>query len=480
MLIKRVDALTITLILIILFFIYQPLFFGHVKNSININNNNNNNNNNNDNKNNNNNNYYYYNYNIKNNNNNNNNKNKNNKNNNNNNDGGNEAGIPSFESNTTSIVNEEIIYDDFKSVPIELNENEKVVKDIVMSRECEYVDLVYTWVNGSDPKHFATKQKLKNKNQRVFASSFRDIGTLKYSLRSVRQYAPWIQNIYIITADQKPDWFDSKNPDNVRFISHRDYFHNKSDLPTFNSNAIESNFWNLPVQVSNCFLYLNDDIYFSRPVNQSDYFDENFNQVVFTTKDELWTKSERLSKFDQYSKAILFTNRALASVWQEIVKRKFPAHGVQIFNRKTWYKIQEEFGTALEITSSNKFRCILDFQIGHLYNQVAMKHSNCTTKTDPDVLYILLNVDKYDQQLSLVNSSRNQRNTICLNDGLEFFNDDLQKKFDNTFNYLFPNPSPFEIRSLPFQNNFILVIIFVLLLLLILKVLITKKKISFY
>ncbi|KAN0043476.1 hypothetical protein ACTA71_011135 [Dictyostelium dimigraforme] len=233
-----------------------------------------------------------------------------------------------------------------------------------------------------------------------------------------------------------------------------------SDLPTFNSNAIEANFWNLPPQVSNCFLYFNDDIYFSRPVNQSDYFDENFNQVIFTIDEELWTKSGSLKKFDTYTKAVLFTNRALASVWKEIVKRKSPAHGVQVFNRKMWYRIQEEFGTALQISSSNKFRCILDFQIAHIYNQFAIKYSNCTIKSKPsDVLYILLNNGQYEEKLALINSSKNETNTVCLNDGLEFFNDDLQRKFNDMFNYLFPIPSPFEIKHLSLQeqlqNNFI-------------------------
>ncbi|KAN0026981.1 hypothetical protein ACTFIU_009659 [Dictyostelium citrinum] len=462
MILKKIDIFTITLILIILFVILAPLFLGHINNNNNNKNNNNNDNNNYSNQ-------EYFNYND-----NNNNYNYNNQKDNNIND--NEI----TSSNLNNKIDEQIIYDDFKSIPIELDEYEKIVKDIVMSRECEYVDLVYTWVNGSDPKHFATKNRLKGKDQIAPISSYRDFGTLKYSLRSVREYAPWIKNIYIITADQKPDWFDSDNPYNVKFISHRDYFHKKSDLPTFNSNAIEANFWNLPPQVSNCFLYLNDDIYFSRPTNQSEYFDENFNQVILTTQDVLWTKSANLHKFDTYSKAILFTNRALASVWKEIVKRNFPAHGVQIFNRKIWYKIQEEFGTALEITSSNKFRSPLDFQIEHLYNQVAMKHSNCTVKSTPDVLYLLLNVDEFDQQLSLINSSRNQSNTVCLNDGLEYLNDDFQKKFDETFNYLFPIPSPFEIKHLTFreklENNFLFAIIFVILVLLILKVFITKKK----
>ncbi|KAN0042738.1 hypothetical protein ACTA71_012661 [Dictyostelium dimigraforme] len=346
---------------------------------------------------------------------------------------------------------EQTIYSYFQSKPIKLNENEKRIKQIVMSRECEYVDLVYTWVNGSDPKHMndhiKTRKNLQKNDMsvnRYIPSSFRDIGTLKYSLRSVRQFAPWIKNIFIITADQIPTWFDTENPDNVKFISHSDYFHKKSDLPTFNSNSIESNFWNLPVEVSNCFLYLNDDIFFSRPVKQSDYFDEkDFRQSVFITEHQMGRKAFFLDLYDQYSKSILFTNRALASIWSQDRKRSIPAHGIQVFNRKIWYKMQEDFGTGLEITSSNKFRNITDFQISHLYIQFALRHSKPKIDSN-DVLYVQINNEQFDEKLEILKNSRDHTNSLCLNDGLEFINQDLQRKSDDTFNFLFPTPSPFE------------------------------------
>ncbi|KAM9957765.1 hypothetical protein ACTFIW_012736 [Dictyostelium discoideum] len=350
------------------------------------------------------------------------------------------------------VFDEHTIYNYFQSKPIELTEKEKRIKQIVLSRECEYVDLVYTWVNGSDPKHIDSHKKTRMSLQaddisvnRYIPSSFRDLNTLKYSLRSVKQYAPWIKNIFIITANQIPTWFDIENSENVKFISHSDYFHKKSDLPTFNSNSIESNFWNLPIEVSNCFLYLNDDIFFSRPVKQSDYFDENknFRQSVFLTEYLMGRKAYFLDLYDQYSKAILFSNRALASIWGQDRKRSIPAHGIQVFNRKIWYKMQEEFGAGLEITSSNKFRNITDFQISHLYIQFALRYSKPIIGSD-DVLYIQLNNENFDEKLEILKNSRNETNSICLNDGLEFINDDLQKKSDDNFNFLFPNKSSFE------------------------------------
>ena len=51
-------------------------------------------------------------------------------------------------------------------------------------------------------------------------------------------YAPWIRNIYIVTNGQKPSWAKLDHP-NVFVVPHNDIFQKETDLPTFNSMAIE-------------------------------------------------------------------------------------------------------------------------------------------------------------------------------------------------------------------------------------------------
>ena len=51
-------------------------------------------------------------------------------------------------------------------------------------------------------------------------------------------YAPWIRNIYIVTNGQKPSWAKLDHP-NVFVVSHKEIFQQETDLPTFNSMAIE-------------------------------------------------------------------------------------------------------------------------------------------------------------------------------------------------------------------------------------------------
>ena len=104
------------------------------------------------------------------------------------------------------------------------------------------VDIVYTWVNGSDPsfkKSFSeTDLGMETNKEDIKPQRFQDFNQLKYSIRSVQMYAPWIRTIFIVTNGQHPLWLNTTT-DRIRIISHEQIFTDKSDLPTFNSRAIE-------------------------------------------------------------------------------------------------------------------------------------------------------------------------------------------------------------------------------------------------
>ena len=102
------------------------------------------------------------------------------------------------------------------------------------------IDLVYLWVNGNDPKWIAKRNACIGKptdKQENCAGRYADSGELKYSLRSVEKYAPWIRKIFIVTDDQVPEWLDTNNP-KVRVVDHKEILP-KESLPCFNSTLIE-------------------------------------------------------------------------------------------------------------------------------------------------------------------------------------------------------------------------------------------------
>jgi len=58
------------------------------------------------------------------------------------------------------------------------------------------------------------------------ASRYRDNQELRYSLRSIWKYAPWVRHIYIVTNGQVPRWLDINHP-RLSIVTHADIFQNK-------------------------------------------------------------------------------------------------------------------------------------------------------------------------------------------------------------------------------------------------------------
>lgn len=139
------------------------------------------------------------------------------------------------------------------------------------------IDVVYTWVDGNDPawneKRKARAREVGRQLHKVANSQTRYINRdeLRYSLRSLYYYAPWVRNIYIVTDDQLPVWYDSDST-RLTVISHKDLFPDRDSLPTFNSHAIESVLHRIP-GLSEHFIYMNDDVFFSSVVHPEAFFE---------------------------------------------------------------------------------------------------------------------------------------------------------------------------------------------------------------
>lgn len=122
------------------------------------------------------------------------------------------------------------------------------------------VDVVFTWAGEGNP----------DSDPRVA-----DNNELKYSLRSVRKYMPWVNHIYILMNPpaKKPSWFNDDYKDGmVTIVDHRSTFINKKHLPTTRSEAIEWSMVNIP-NLSERFIYFNDDVFVARDLSYSDFFD---------------------------------------------------------------------------------------------------------------------------------------------------------------------------------------------------------------
>ncbi len=143
----------------------------------------------------------------------------------------------------------------------------------------EPFDVVYTWVNGSDPVWLESYSRYRNRNVSDEKNRYRDSEELRYSLRSLERNAPWIRRIYLVTDNQIPYWLNLDD-DRVEIVTHDQIFPSSSDLPVFSSPAIEAHIHRIP-KLSNRFIYFNDDVFLGSPVWPDDFFTTRGQKIYF-------------------------------------------------------------------------------------------------------------------------------------------------------------------------------------------------------
>lgn len=131
------------------------------------------------------------------------------------------------------------------------------------------IDFVIIWVDGNDPDWRAEREKYQKKRSDSDESRYRDWGILRYWFRTVELYAPWVRRIHFVTNGQKPEWLNLENR-KINFVKHSDFIPSEY-LPTFSSHTIELNLHRIP-NLSEKFVYFNDDMYINRRVKPSDFF----------------------------------------------------------------------------------------------------------------------------------------------------------------------------------------------------------------
>lgn len=103
---------------------------------------------------------------------------------------------------------------------------------------------------------------------------FRDWGFLKYVMRGIDTYMPFIDRIHLVVMmdSQVPEWV---NRDKVNIVYHEDIIP-KNLLPLFNSASIEMFIHKIP-GLSEEFIYFNDDFFPTNSLEYHDFFDGNGN-----------------------------------------------------------------------------------------------------------------------------------------------------------------------------------------------------------
>lgn len=146
------------------------------------------------------------------------------------------------------------------------------------------IDAVVAWVDGGDLHHRAKRQRyLPSRGEataveRVAAAErrFSDNDEIRYCLRSLRNHAPWLRTIWLVTDGQQPQSVEGSiaSRSGIEVVDHREIFTGlEALLPTFNSLSIETLLWRVP-GLARHFVYFNDDMFLARAACPEDFFED--------------------------------------------------------------------------------------------------------------------------------------------------------------------------------------------------------------
>jgi len=313
------------------------------------------------------------------------------------------------------------------------------------------IDVVYTWVDGSDPAWLARKAEAHSAvglgELNVFAnndSRFLSRDELRYSLRSLDMYADWVRHVYLVTDDQVPPWLDVTNP-RITVVSHREIFGEHGRLPTYNSHAIEARLHHVP-GLADHFLYLNDDFFFGRPVEPRLFFHGNGIARFATSTSKLGLGGT--GAFDRPVMSGGKNNRDLLFKQFERTATNKMKHVPQSLLKDVLFEMEERFADQFEATASHQFRNPGDLSIpSSMHHHYAYLRGRAV---EGNLRYFYADIahPRTAQRLERLLAHRNF-DTFCLNDHDTSGVDPVeqQRMLHHFLGRYFPLPSSFERRT---------------------------------
>lgn len=235
------------------------------------------------------------------------------------------------------------------------------------------LDAVFTWVDGADPVWREAKRAMRERLSGGAAASaavddaarFRDNGELRYALRSVARYAPWIRRVHLVTAGHKPSWL---NTDAVNLVSHREIFPEDVPLPVFSTRPIELCVHRIP-GLAEHFIYANDDFMLGRPVAPGEFFRPDGTPLLWVVKcsmAHLERLRAKLNGADSHAAAVARSHALIFEKYGMVfpyLTRHYPRSMVRTSAASLW----NAFPEAVRGTLHSPFRSLSDITVTALY-----------------------------------------------------------------------------------------------------------------
>jgi len=328
------------------------------------------------------------------------------------------------------------------------------------------IDIVYLWVDGTDPEWRLKREQAKSelntqKHCELAAYSnvegrFRDNEELRYSLRALDKFFPDHGHIYIVTDAQVPDWLCASP--RVTVVDHRDLIP-ETCLPTFDSGNIETYIHRIP-GLSERYFYFNDDVFFGAPVNVSDWFWEGGIYVAWSDEpavsdeplrpdaNSLENACRRSNQWFISKKDAFKFGKTLAVRIDSDYEHTFRtfAHSPRPMLKSVLLELET---LAPELFASVRSTVFRTWREPTLVSDFVMRWALATGRgkvCEHSHLYVSTGEPGTQQQLDLLMSKLGQLDFFCINDTTDDAGllDPRLEKVRATMAEMFPHPSSFE------------------------------------
>lgn len=307
------------------------------------------------------------------------------------------------------------------------------------------IDLVFSWVDGSS-KSFQAKRAKLMQNYVVgegddSPARYRQINELKYALRSVHMYAPWVRRIFVATDSPRPAWL-ADDP-RVTFVRSEEFFADPSALPTYNSMAVESQLHHIP-GLSEHFLYSNDDMFFGRRVSPSLFFSGGgvSKFIECDVRIGLGRNDPSRSGFENSARM----NRKLLQDRFGVTITRHLEHTPVPLRRSIMAEMEREFADEFAATAASPFRAADNISVTNsFYHYYTLLTGRAVQQTTAKVEYVDTTVKSGLRHLDTILARRNL-DLFCLNDG-STPEVDLELRTAKVTQFLeryYPIPAPWE------------------------------------
>lgn len=308
------------------------------------------------------------------------------------------------------------------------------------------IDVVYTWVDGSDPHWRRRRDEALQGRSGVSSlyhwsaldeSRYLDSEELRYSMRSVQRYASWVRRIHLVTDGQVPNWLDTHDP-RINVVDHRELLGGSR----FNSHAIESALHRIP-GLAEHYLYLNDDVFFGRIAYPGDFFSASGLANFFPS--DLPIDPGPVTPEDLPIMAAAKNGRALLAQRFGIDVRTKIRHTVHAQLRSVAEQIEAENPEEVARTRDAWFRSPTDLSLASSLHHWYAYALGRAVPSQPNYLYLDLASPGVGQTLDALESLR-RYDTFCLNQELTGPSTATRREVGNFLRRYLPTPAPWEKR----------------------------------